>query len=55
MMVAVYMHAIMKGDPFVARGSSYEVPAVYLALTILLIAAGPGRLSLDRVLFGRRP
>ena len=53
MAVALYTHAIMKGDPFVGRGSSYELPAVYLALSILLIATGPGRLSLDRVLFGR--
>ena len=53
--VAFYMHAVMRGDPFVASGgSSYEVPVVYFCIAVLLIAMGPGRLSLDRTLFGPR-
>jgi len=56
MAVAFYMHAIMRGDPFVASGggSSYELAAVYFCIAVLLIAMGPGRLSVDRGLFGRR-
>ncbi|QDU82970.1 Inner membrane protein YqjF [Planctomycetes bacterium Pla163] len=52
--VAVYMHAIMNGDPFVARGASYELAAVYLAVSLLILAMGPGRLSFDRAVFGER-
>ena len=54
MAVAVCMHAFMRGDPFVSvGGSSYELAAVYLCLSILFIATGPGRFSLDANLFGR--
>ena len=52
MAVAVGMH-VLGGDPFVARGASYELAAVYLCLSILFIASGPGRFSLDANLFGR--
>ena len=52
MSVAVYVHAIVKGDPFVGKGGSYELAAIYLCLSILLIAVGPGRLSADRAIFG---
>ncbi len=56
MVVAVFFHAVMRGDPFVAAGggASYELAAVYLGIALLLFAIGPGRLSLDRVLFGGR-
>jgi putative oxidoreductase len=57
MIVAVYFHAVMRGDPFVAvgGGGSYEMAALYLCIALLLIAMGPGRLALDRVIFGDRP
>lgn len=55
MAVAFYMHAVMRGDPFVARGASYELAALYFCIALLLIAIGPGRLSLDRHIFGVRP
>jgi putative oxidoreductase len=56
MAVAVYFHAVMRGDPFVAAGAggAYEPAALYLCVALLLIAIGPGRVSLDRLLFGRR-
>lgn len=55
MAIAFYMHAIMRGDPFVSTGgSSYELAAVYFCIAVVLIAIGPGRLSLDRTLFGPR-
>ncbi len=54
MAVAVGMHAFMRGDPFVSRGGgSYELAAIYLCISILFLAAGPGRFSIDRRLFGR--
>jgi putative oxidoreductase len=55
--VAVHMHAIKLGDPFVASGpgmGAYEPAAVYFCLALLLLLAGPGRLSADRMLFGER-
>ena len=55
MAVAVYMHAIMNGDPFVSVGGpAYELAALYFCISVLLIATGPGRFSLDRPIFGRR-
>ena len=53
--VAVCMHVFMRGDPFVsAGGSSYELAAVYFCVSILLLAAGPGRFSVDGKIFGPR-
>lgn len=55
MAVAVHFHAVINGDPFVSQGGpSYELALVYLAIALLLIAIGPGGLSLDAKLFGRR-
>jgi putative oxidoreductase len=56
MVVAVLMHAFVLGDPFVnlTGGRSFELAAAYLLIALLLIAAGPGRFSLDRKIFGAR-
>jgi putative oxidoreductase len=57
MAVAFSFHAFQRGDPFVATGPgspSYELAAVYFCIALLLLAAGPGRFSLDRTLFGPR-
>jgi putative oxidoreductase len=55
MVVAVYLHSMVWGDPFVAKGGgSWELAAVYLCIAVVLIAVGPGRLSLDRMIFDRR-
>jgi len=56
MAVAVWTHAAVLGDPFVASGAggSYEPAAVYLCVALLLLVAGPGRFSADRVVFGDR-
>jgi len=56
MTVAVWMHAIVLHDPFVALngGRSYELASVYLCVAILLLLAGPGRFSVDRVVFGEK-
>lgn len=54
MVVAVCTHALVMGDPFVnlTGGRSFEPAAVFLVVAILLLAAGPGRYSIDRKLFG---
>ncbi|MBA3712695.1 MAG: DoxX family protein [Pyrinomonadaceae bacterium] len=56
MLFALGMAHLPAGDPFVnAPGkSSYESAAGYLAVALLLIVTGPGALSLDWLLFGRR-
>ncbi len=54
MAVATHMHAIVRGDPFVGRGGSYELALLYLCMALLFLMIGPGRLSLDALLFGRK-
>lgn len=55
MLVAVYFHAIVFGDPFVSKGGgSYELGLLYFALSVMFIIAGPGKYSLDKVIFTER-
>ena len=57
MAVAIHMHAVILKQPFVAKGpggGSYELAAIYFCVAFLLILAGPGRFSLDRILFGTK-
>jgi putative oxidoreductase len=55
MAVAIGMVHVPKGDPFVSQGgASWELAAVYLACAILFLLVGPGRISLDAALFGKR-
>jgi putative oxidoreductase len=56
MLVAVYTHRIILGDPFVnlTGGRSYEPALGYLLFALLLLVIGPGRFSLDRKIFGTR-
>jgi len=57
MAMAVRLHAFVLHDPFVAKGpgsGSYELAAVYLCVALLLIFAGPGRYSVDRLVFGEK-
>lgn len=56
MAVAVFFHSVQKGDPFVSPtgGSSWELPAAYLCIALVLIGIGPGRFSLDRTIFNAR-
>jgi putative oxidoreductase len=56
MSVAVYMHACVLNDPFVSSGGggSFELPLVYAAVAAVLFTLGPGGLSLDARVFGKR-
>ena len=56
MAVATHTHMIVRHDPFVATkgGPAYELASVYFSIALVLIAVGPGKFSLDRILFGQR-
>ncbi len=56
MSVAVMMHAMALKDPFVSLtgGRSFELPAAYWAIAILLFTFGAGKISLDAKIFGER-
>jgi putative oxidoreductase len=61
MAFATFLVHMQAGDPFVFMstperpfGPSYEPAAVYLVVAILMILVGPGMLSLDYLLFGKR-
>ena len=56
MTVAVHMHMIVRGDPFVnlTGGLSYEPALGYWGLALLILALGPGKFSLDKKIFGSR-
>ena len=56
MVVAITNVHLQQGHPFVntTGGPSYELAAIYLTCAILLILVGPGRFSLDAMVFGER-
>ena len=56
MTVAALMHLIVRNDPFVSAtgGPSYELALVYLGISVVFLALGPGIFSLDAKVFGTR-
>jgi putative oxidoreductase len=56
MAVAVHMHIVTNKDPFVSMtgGSSYELALVFLVICVLFLVSGPGRLSLDQLIFRKK-
>jgi putative oxidoreductase len=56
MAVAAWFHLRMMGDPLVSMAGerSAEPATTFLMLALLFLALGPGRFSLDRLLFGLR-
>ena len=55
MAFAIFGYHMRQGDPFVSTtgGPSYELASLYLGGALLMLFTGPGRLSLDALLFGR--
>ena len=53
MVVATLMHAVVLKDPFVnmTGGASFEPALGYLGISLLFLAMGPGKYSLDFKLF----
>jgi putative oxidoreductase len=52
---ALHMVHLPAGDPFVnPAGRSFEPALVYLAAALMFLLVGPGTISLDGLLFGRR-
>ena len=54
MVVATHLHMVVLKQPFVSQEGSYELPLLYLCVAVLLILVGPGRLSVDALLFGKK-
>jgi putative oxidoreductase len=54
MLVAAWTHA-SQGAPWVgAGGPSYELAALYAVIALAFVLIGPGRFSLDALLFGKK-
>jgi putative oxidoreductase len=56
MTVAVCFHLFVRKDPFVnlTGGPSYELALVYLGIALVFLMLGPGKFSLDKMIFGER-
>ena len=57
MAVATYKVAVVNHAPFVASPGkpSYESAVGYLAVAVVFLVVGPGRLAIDSLLFGKHP
>jgi len=55
MTVAIYSHIFIYGNTFISKENpSYELPVIYVLLSLLFIVIGPGRFSLDKKIFGNK-
>lgn len=54
MATATWRHVFVRGDPFYGRDGSYELASVFFCVALVLLALGPGRFALDKLIFGKR-
>ena len=56
MLVATSVHLFVFKDPFVTTsgGTSYEPALGYFAIALVLMVVGPGKFSLDKLIFGEK-
>lgn len=56
MAVATHMHAVKRGDPFVSMtgGPAFELALLFFSISVMFIVIGPGKFSLDKVIFGEK-
>jgi putative oxidoreductase len=56
MVVATLVHMLVFKDPFVnpSIGSSYEPALIYVGVSLILLAVGPGKFSIDKIIFGEK-
>lgn len=57
MLTAFSIHRFVFGDPFLSPGpgqGSYELALVFLAISVVIGTVGPGRFSLDQLIFKPR-
>lgn len=56
MLYATKLQAFTMGDPFVnlTGGRSYEMAVLFLMHATMILTLGPGDLSVDRLVFGRK-
>lgn len=43
-----------RGEPWIGGSHSAETPSLYFAVMLAFLLTGPGRISIDAVLFGKR-
>lgn len=51
--MAVAIATVHWGNGFAAGDNGFEIPLYYLLFLALLLTGGPGRFSLDRLIFGK--
>ncbi len=53
-MFVAMMHHMSDGGSFVGGKGSWELPALYLTLAVVFVFLGPGRSSVDAVIFKKK-
>ena len=54
MAMAVHFHAVIKDDPFLGFEGSCEPALIYFCIALLFLLLGPGRYSMDALIFDKK-